>query len=96
MRNNNINIEYENVNRFEPNPLDGLTSEQVNERKKQGLINTIPGKGCFVSAFNKEIVFEAKMREIEEKLEEAIDLSNIIGLTKEELILTLESLYEGE
>ena len=39
MRNNNINIEYENVNRFEPNPLDGLTSEQVNERKKQGLIN---------------------------------------------------------
>ena len=33
MRNNNINIEYENVKRFEPNPLDGLTSEQVNERK---------------------------------------------------------------
>ena len=72
------------------------TKRSYEELEKQGLINTIPGKGCFVSAFNKEIVFEAKMREIEERLEEAIDLSNMIGLTKEQLILTLESLYEGE
>ncbi|MDU6984707.1 MAG: GntR family transcriptional regulator [Terrisporobacter othiniensis] len=72
------------------------TKRSYEELEKQGLINTIPGKGCFVSAFNKEIVFEAKMREIEEKLEEAIYLSNMIGLTKEQLILTLESLYEGE
>lgn len=72
------------------------TKRSYEELEKQGLINTIPGKGCFVSAFNKEIVFEAKMREIEEKLEEAINLSNMIGLTKEQLILTLESLYEGE
>ena len=72
------------------------TKRSYEELEKQGLINTIPGKGCFVSAFNKEIVFEAKMREIEEKLEEAIYLSNMIGITKEQLILTLESLYEGE
>lgn len=72
------------------------TKRSYEELEKQGLINTIPGKGSFVSAFNKEIVFEAKMREIEERLEEAIDLSNMIGLTKEQLILTLESLYEGE
>ena len=73
-----------------------ITKRSYEELEKQGLINTIPGKGCFVSAFNKEIVFEAKMREIEERLEQAIDLSNMIGLTKEQLILTLESLYEGE
>lgn len=72
------------------------TKRSYEELEKQGLINTIPGKGCFVSAVNKEIVFEAKMREIEERLEEAIDLSNMIGLTKEQLILTLENLYEGE
>ena len=72
------------------------TKRSYEELEKQGLINTIPGTGCFVSAFNKEIVFEAKMREIEEKLEEAIYLSNMIGITKEQLILTLESLYEGE
>ena len=72
------------------------TKKSYEELEKQGLINTVPGKGCFVSNFNKELVYEAKMREIEESLERAIDLSNMIGLSKEELILTLESLYEGE
>ena len=72
------------------------TKRSYEELERQGLINTVPGKGCFVSHFNKELVYEAKMREIEEKLEEAIDLSKMIGLSKEDLFLTLESLYEGE
>ena len=72
------------------------TKRSYEELERQGLINTVPGKGCFVSHFNKELVYEAKMREIEEKLEEAIDLSKTIGLDKKELFLILESLYEGE
>ena len=72
------------------------TKRSYEELEKQGLINTVPGKGCFVSNFNKELVYEAKMREIEEKLEEAISLSNSLGLSKEDLVSTLESLYEGE
>ena len=72
------------------------TKRSYEELEIQGLINTVPGKGCFVSNFNKELVYEAKMREIEEKLEEAIDLSKTIGLDKKELFLILESLYEGE
>lgn len=72
------------------------TKRSYEELEKQGLINTVPGKGCFVYHFNKELVYEAKMREIEEKLEEAINLSNSLGLSKEDLISTLESLYEGE
>ena len=36
------------------------------------------------------------MREIEEKLEEAISLSNSLGLSKEDLVSILKSLYEGE
>lgn len=72
------------------------TKRSYEELEKQGLINTVPGKGCFVSRFNKELVYEARMREIEEKLEEAINLSNSLGLSKEELISTLENIYEGE
>lgn len=71
------------------------TKRSYEELEKQGLINTVPGKGCFVSHFNKELVYEAKMREIESNLEEAINLSNSLGLSKDELILILESLYEG-
>ena len=72
------------------------TKKSYAELERQGLINTIPGKGCFVSNFNKELVYEAKMREIEEKLEEAIDLSKVIGMCKDDLLSILESLYEGE
>lgn len=39
MSNKVNNIDYENIERFEPSPLEGLTSEQVNERKKQNLTN---------------------------------------------------------
>lgn len=72
------------------------TKRAYEELEKLGLINTVPGKGCYVSSFNKELVYEAKMREIEEKLEESINLSKIMGLSKSELIEILESLYEGE
>lgn len=72
------------------------TKRSYEELEKQGLINTVPGKGCFVSHFNKELVYEAKMREIELKLEEAINLSNSLALSKDELISILENLYEGE
>ena len=72
------------------------TKNAYEELEKQNLINTVPGKGCYVSSFNKELVYEAKLREIEDKLEESINLSKIIGLQKSELISILESLYEGD
>lgn len=72
------------------------TKRAYEELEKQGLINTVPGKGCYVSHFNKELVYEAKMREIEEKLEESIKLSRMIGLSKKDLVYVLENLYEGE
>lgn len=72
------------------------TKRAYEELEKQGMINTVPGKGCYVSSFNKELVYEAKIREIEDKLEESINLSRVIGLTKDELIEILDSLYEGE
>ena len=72
------------------------TKRAYEELEKQNLINTVPGKGGYVSSFNKELVYEAKLREIEDKLEESINLSKIIGLQKSELISILESLYEGD
>lgn len=72
------------------------TKRAYEELEKQNLINTVPGKGGYVSSFNKELVYEAKLREIEGKLEESINLSKIIGLQKSELISILESLYEGD
>lgn len=72
------------------------TKRAYEELERENLINTVPGKGCYVSSFNKELVYEAKMREIEESLDNAINISKIIGLSKEDLTLILDSLYEGE
>ena len=72
------------------------TKRAYEELEKQNLINTVPGKGCYVSPFNKELVYEAKVREIEELLEKSINLSRLIGLNKTDLHDILDSLYEGE
>ena len=71
------------------------TKRAYEELEKQNLINTVPGKGCYVSSFNKELVYEAKLREIEDKLEESINLSKIIGLQKSELISILENIKDA-
>ena len=43
---------------------------------------------------NKELLMEEKLREIEEKLGEAIDIANSIGLNFEELVGMLKTLKE--
>lgn len=72
------------------------TKRAYEELEKQNLINTVPGKGCYVSPFNKDLVYEAKVREIEELLEKSINLSRLIGLDRTDLHDILDSLYEGE
>ena len=43
---------------------------------------------------NKELLMEEKLREIEEKLGEAIDIANSIGLNFNELVGMLKTLKE--
>lgn len=71
------------------------TKRAYEELQKQGFIDIVSGKGTFVAGFNKEIVFEEKMKEIENKMEEIIDISRIIEISKEEIIEIFNCLYEG-
>jgi GntR family transcriptional regulator len=70
------------------------TKRAYEELDRQGFIQTVPGKGSYVSFFNKELIYEAKLKEIEMKLQEAINASRIINISKEELIDILNCLYE--
>lgn len=72
------------------------TKRAYDELERQGFIETIAGKGSFVCSFNKELVYEEKLKEIEEKLEDVINTSYIIGLKKEEIFKIIDLLYEGE
>ncbi|EGT0014078.1 MAG: GntR family transcriptional regulator [Clostridium perfringens] len=70
------------------------TKRAYEELERDGFIYTLPGKGSYVEEQNKELLMEEKLREIEEKLGEAIDIANSIGLTFEELVGMLKTLKE--
>lgn len=70
------------------------TKRAYEELEKEGFIYTMPGKGSFVSVQNKELLREKRMKTIEEKLQEAIEESKIIGLSLDELVSMLTILYE--
>lgn len=72
------------------------TKRAYEELENQGFIETVGGKGCYVSYFNKELVYEEKLKEIEEKLEEIMQISRTIKLEKKDIYNMIDLLYEGE
>ena len=72
------------------------TKRAYDELEREGFIDSVGGKGCFVSFQNKEFLREQKMKIIEEKLTEAIDEARLLGLGLEELTGILGLLFEEE
>ncbi|MCX0391399.1 GntR family transcriptional regulator [Clostridium perfringens] len=70
------------------------TKRAYEELERDGFIYTLPGKGSYVAEQNKELLMEEKLREIEEKLGEAIDIANSIGLNLNDLVGMLKTLKE--
>lgn len=70
------------------------TKRAYEELERDGFIYTIPGKGSYVAEQNKELLMEEKLREIEGKLGEAIDIANSIGLNFNDLVGMLKTLKE--
>ena len=70
------------------------TKRAYEELEKEGFIKTVVGKGTFVAEANNERLREVAMYEIENKLEDAIISAKAIGLTLEETLDIIKSLYE--
>ncbi|HHV97990.1 MAG TPA: GntR family transcriptional regulator [Clostridiaceae bacterium] len=70
------------------------TKRAYEELEREGYIVSVPGKGSFVSAKNKELLKEARVRIVEEKLSEAISTAKTIDIPLSELQKMLEILYE--
>lgn len=60
----------------------------------EGFIQTIPGKGTYVSGVSLERLKEARMSQIEEELEKVVVSAKTIGMTLEDLKERLEMIYE--
>lgn len=66
------------------------------ELEIDGFIESVQGKGNFVSPQNKELIREEYLRQIELKLQEAIDLSQIADVSGEELVFMFKAMLEGK
>lgn len=74
-----------------------LTAKRAyDELELDGFINSVQGKGNFVAAQNKELIREEYLKKIEEKLQEIVELSEIAGITNDELVQMLKSYVEGK
>ena len=51
------------------------------------------GKGTFVAAQNPEFLREKRVREVEEKLAEAVDQARLLGVGRAQLTKMLRLLY---
>ncbi|WP_455683164.1 GntR family transcriptional regulator [Thomasclavelia sp.] len=64
--------------------------------QKDGFIETVAGKGTFVSSQNKNFIREEQLRIIEQKIEDIAKLSKIYDVSLDELIKTLTIIYREE
>jgi len=67
------------------------TKRAYDELEREGLIDTVGGKGTFVASPNAEFLREKRVRAVEEKLSEAIAEARAAGIGAKELkhMLTL-------
>lgn len=72
------------------------TKRAYAELEAQGFIDTVQGKGSFVTGGNVELLREERMRQVEELLGKALDKAKAIGIATAELHEMLDTLAESD
>jgi GntR family transcriptional regulator len=72
------------------------TKRAYDELEREGLIDTVGGKGTFVASPNAEFLREKRIKATEEKLQEALLEACAAGLSGKELISMLRLLLEED
>ena len=72
------------------------TKRAYEELERDGFLENVPGKGCFVAAQNQELLREAQLRRVEERLSQAVDEAKRGGFSLAEVSEMLNTLYEGD
>ena len=61
------------------------TKRAYSDLEGEGLVETVQGKGCFVSQQNKALLRERRMRRVEDLMAQVASEARDIGLTRDEL-----------
>lgn len=72
------------------------TKRAYEELERDGFIDTVAAKGCFVAAKNIEMLREEKLREIEEHMHEILRLAPACGLSDQDVLEQFRVIVEEE
>ena len=72
------------------------TKRAYEELEKDGVLYTIPAKGCYVAPRNKELLREENLKKIETRIDEILTLAAACGLTQAEVLEMVRFAMEGE
>ena len=72
------------------------TKRAYEELERDGFLENVPGKGCFVAPQNRELLREAQLRRVEEKLSQAVEEARKGAIPLPELHELLDILYKGD
>lgn len=72
------------------------TKRAYEELEREGFLETIPGKGCFIAPQNRELLRETQLRRVEDTMAQAVDEAKKGGFTLSELQEMLNILYQGD
>ena len=72
------------------------TKRAYEELERDGFLENVPGKGCFVAPQNPELLRETQLRRVEEKLAQAVEEARKGGFPPDTLHELLDILYQGD
>ena len=71
------------------------TMKAYEQLEAEGLVTAVQGKGFYVNAQDSEMMREQHLRKVEDALTDAIHAAKMAGMTKKELVETLEVLIKA-
>lgn len=70
------------------------TKRAYEELEHDGYIQSVPGKGSFVTEKNRELMREEQFKKVEQHLQRAADTARLSDISLEEMVAVLTLLYE--
>ena len=70
------------------------TTRAYDELERDGFIDRVSGKGCYVAEKNLELVREAHLKQIEDHMNAIVDLAAGCSLTEEEAVEMLRLMWD--
>lgn len=72
------------------------TKRAYEELEKEGFVETVGGKGTFVSGQNSEFIREKRLKELEEKITEVVQEGKALNISVSEIKEMIDLVYEEE